>query len=252
MADLTEINRKHFDDVASSHQNNFETLIAQAIYELQVRRHWISPKWVDTITDKDLHDGIRLLDYACGSGTASKALAPFVTSTIGIDLSANMVTEYNNTAREMGLFPERMRGYQCDLLSGDLDPKVGLPDGVLEKFDIIVIGMALHHVSDPGALLEKLKELLKPGGVVVVLDMVPDQVPSVPEHDLEGLESQQLNSLKTIGKHGFTENEMREFYESAGISAAFEYVVIKEEFRLRLFGREVRVTGFIARGQLTE
>ncbi|KAL4913043.1 S-adenosyl-L-methionine-dependent methyltransferase [Aspergillus aurantiobrunneus] len=245
MADLAETNRKHFDKVASTHQTDFGELIAAAIRQLQARRHWISSKWVDNTPDTE----IRLLDYACGAGTVSKALAPYVTEAIGLDVSANMVTEYNDAAQELGLSPARMRGHQHDLLSPS-EPSPDLPsDALSRKFDIIVIGMALHHVADPGKLLRRFAELLKTGGACVVLDMVPGRDDSGIHESLHGLVGEQLDVVKTIGKHGFTEDETRGLYEAAGMGKGFEYVVLEEKFRFRMFGKEFGVQGFIARGE---
>lgn len=42
----------------------------------------------------------------------------------------------------------------------------------LSGFDVVVVCMALHHVTDAGRLLARLKECLKPGGVCVVVDGV--------------------------------------------------------------------------------
>ncbi|KAL4886416.1 S-adenosyl-L-methionine-dependent methyltransferase [Aspergillus karnatakaensis] len=243
-ADLTENNRKHFDKVASNHQSDFGTLIQQAIKELQARRLWISPKWTDTAPDAE----IRLLDYACGAGTVSKALAPYTTQTAGLDLSANMITEYNNAVEELGLDSSRMQGYQYDLLA-DTNTNSTLPDGALAgKFDVIAIGMALHHVSDPAALLRRFASLLKPGGVCVVLERVPgrDTEPGLEEV----LEAEQLSVMKTIAKHGFTEEEMRGLYEQAGMGKGFEYVVIEEPFRFTMFGNQFGTTGFLTRGEV--
>ncbi|KAL4789327.1 S-adenosyl-L-methionine-dependent methyltransferase [Aspergillus venezuelensis] len=229
-SNLTETNRKHFDAVATTYQNNFTNLINQSIHEIQSRRHWISSRWTDTLASPD--DEVRLLDYACGSGTVSK----------------NMVEAYNRTVGEMGFASEKMKGYQFDLLSTDWDNPADLPSYLRQGFDIIVIGMALHHVSGPPLLLRKFRDILKPGGVVIVLDMVPGQVPSLHETELEGLDAREVDVLKTIGKKGFTEDEMKRMYEDAGLGSGFECAVIEEEFRLTLFGREVSVRGFICRG----
>ncbi|KAL4993036.1 S-adenosyl-L-methionine-dependent methyltransferase [Aspergillus recurvatus] len=265
MTEFTETNRKHFEyitrphaahypqhammvtnllssKVASTHQNDFHELIQTAIRQIQARRHWIGSKWTDTTPDTET----RLLDYACGAGTVSKALAPFVSQTIGLDLSANMIKEYNDAADELGLHG-RMQGYQYDLLFPFAETNAPLPSGTLSRFDVIAVGMALHHVSEPAKLLRKFAEHLKPSGVCVVLDMVPGHHGA----DIEGvLEPEQLDVVKTIGKRGFSEEEMRALYAEAGIGRKFEYVVIEERFQFTMFGREFWVTGFLARGEL--
>lgn len=45
-------------------------MIQAAIDELQARRFWMRKDWADT-EDNGSHT-VRLLDYACGGGTASK------------------------------------------------------------------------------------------------------------------------------------------------------------------------------------
>ncbi|KAL2858597.1 S-adenosyl-L-methionine-dependent methyltransferase [Aspergillus pseudoustus] len=253
MSDLAETNRKHFDKVATTHQNDFGDLINAAIREFQARRGWITPKLNETSLSKTERPQVKLLDYACGAGTVSKALAPYATQAIGLDLSSGMVAEYNRAASEMGFNAEKMHAYRYNLLAGDAETDTEtanpLPEGTLtpSSFDVVVIGMALHHVSEPGVLLARFKELLKPRGVCVVMDMVPtDDAP-----DIEGvLEPSQLEVVKTIGKRGFTEQEMRTLYEGAGMRRGFEYVVIEDKFLFTMFGHKFQVTGFMARGEV--
>lgn len=176
-----------------------------------------------------------------------------------------MVAEYNKAAREIfgahgpGLQPGRMEGFQHDLLagsnsdsgsdSGTADAESNpLPSGTLAPFDVIVIGMALHHVTEPGRLLKRLSELLKPGGVCVVLDMVPGSAEHEHGEDLTEL-GHEGSVLDTIGKHGFTEAEMRDLYEGVGMWRGFEYAVFEERFRFTLFGQQCSALGFIARGE---
>ncbi|RDW65659.1 class I SAM-dependent methyltransferase [Aspergillus mulundensis] len=257
MSDFTETNRKHFDKVASNHQNDFGELIAAIITELQSRREWISPKLAGEPKHEDgikEADEVRLLDYACGSGTVSKALAPYTTRSIGLDLSANMVNEYNKTAREMGYGAERMQAHRWDLLSDSTASSAPSDFLAQESYDIVATAMALHHVADPAKLLSRLSELLNPGGVCVVVDMVPEsesastgEVENVFE-TIETLDPSKRGVLDTIGKQGFTEAEMRSMYEGAGMWRRFEYVVLPEKLRFALFGRRFAFPGFVARG----
>jgi SAM-dependent methyltransferase len=176
-----------------------------------------------------------------------------------------MVAEYNKAAREIfgahgpGLQSGRMEGFQYDLLAdshsgsgpdtgpgtADVNP---LPSGTLAPFDVIVVGMALHHVTEPGRLLKRFSELLKPGGVCVVLDMVPGSAQLGHSEDLKEV-GHEGSVLATIGKHGFTEVEMRDLYEGAGMWGGFEYAVFDERFQFTLFGQQCSCLGFIARGE---
>ncbi|RLL96929.1 hypothetical protein CFD26_102696 [Aspergillus turcosus] len=253
MSNLTATNQKHFDNVASTHHTDFGPLIETIMEEIADRRSWIS----STLADKQSTQSIRLLDYACGAGTASKALLPFISEAIGLDLSGNMVKEYNAWARGHG-YAEKMRAYHLDLL--DPRPEGGIEEEELELsgFDVVVVCMALHHVADAERLLARLGGCLKPGGVCVVIDGVPTPTTGEERHaevdsntaDLRAvLGPEQLGVLETINKHGFTEGEMRELYERAGLGRNFEYVVIGRELRFTMFGKSFTRRGFIARGE---
>lgn len=89
--------------------------------------------------------------------------------------------------------------------------------GALASFDATVTSTALYQVTDPGRLVRVFSELLKPGGVCVVVDPIPgcavhecNERKSV--FDVrEVLHHQQRKGSATIGKHGFHEGEMRAF-----------------------------------------
>lgn len=52
----------------------------------------------------------------------------------------------------------------------------------------------------------------------------------------------------TIAKHGFSEAEMRDLYEGAGMGR-FDYEVFEQRFRFTLLGQQGSSMGFIARGE---
>ncbi|KAK6363994.1 hypothetical protein LTS17_012623 [Exophiala oligosperma] len=188
---------------------------------------------------------VRLLDYACGSGTVSKALLPFVTQAIGLDISPGMVFEYNKWAEETGSGSDRAWAYEYDMLAGE--ERSPLPGQNLSDFDIVVVSMALHHVSDPAKLMQRLGQCLRPGGTCVMLDRIPAST----KVKTDATTSTKLReTLKTVNKEGFAEEEMRKLYEDAGMGQNFDYVVIPRPFEARVFGRELSISGFIARGEL--
>ncbi|KAK5204144.1 hypothetical protein LTR47_003691 [Exophiala xenobiotica] len=230
MGDTESKKREFFDQIAVSHQTEFAPLVDAAIQEFQDRRLWIRDDWTD----------VRLLDYACGAGAASKALMPFVSQAVGLDFSEGMVAEYNKWAAGTGFGPERAHAYQSDLLNDDeVQVVTRQKPELVSNFDVVVLGSALHHVGEPAKLLERLAKCLRPGGVCVVLDKAPDN-----DEDIES------TSGATEKPRAFTEVDMRQLYMAAGLGGNFEYRLMRTvEFTLH--GRKMNVTAFVARAELS-
>lgn len=101
-------------------------------------------------------------DLGCGTGETSAALAPFVAQTIAVDRSGEML----QTARR------RLRGMPgVDVRRGEL---AALPIGDGE-LDAAIMLLVLHHVPDPAAVLAEASRTLKPGGRLVLCDMLPHE-----------------------------------------------------------------------------
>ncbi|KAH0543209.1 hypothetical protein FGG08_002470 [Glutinoglossum americanum] len=80
MADFSEVNRKHFDERASSYDNKAwqQKTFDRLSQEILDRKDWIGVDWIEDPDDGDTkeeapHEGavrrtIRVLDFACGTG----------------------------------------------------------------------------------------------------------------------------------------------------------------------------------------
>jgi len=157
-----------------------------------------------------------------------------------------MVAEYNKYAHTMGFDTQKMQAYRHNLLDESDKPPTNVE---LANFDVAVISLALHHVSDPGKLLQRLAGCLKPGGVCVVLD----RAPSPTDTDLETADTQDRPKvLDTINQHTFSEEQMRQLYADAGLSTRFDYVRIPKPFGFTLKGKKMLISGFFARGERAE
>ena len=99
-------------------------------------------------------------DLGCGTGLVSAAFAPFVTRVIGVDASAAMLQAAK----------KRLHGFDnIDLRRGDLE-QLPIDDG---RLDAATLMLVLHHVPDPARALVEVVRVLKPGGRLIVVDMLP-------------------------------------------------------------------------------
>ncbi|KAJ8131715.1 hypothetical protein O1611_g1909 [Lasiodiplodia mahajangana] len=153
-----DINRSIFNEEAASYDDKHRKLNERLTRELQARLDFIGVDWADD--DDDDSDGesgegdskkprreVRLLDYACGTGMMSRALAPYTTQCVGIDLSETMVAVYNKRAENQGLSADEMHAVLGDLAAETVSDTLSSPD--LFNFDIAVVGGGFHHFGDP-------------------------------------------------------------------------------------------------------
>lgn len=99
-------------------------------------------------------------DLGCGTGQVAAALAPFVARVVAIDRSGEML----QTARR------RLRDWShVEVRRGSLE---ALPVGDAE-LDAATLILVLHHVADPAVVLAEAARVLKPGGRLLIADMLP-------------------------------------------------------------------------------
>lgn len=213
-----EQNKEFFNNEAASYDARHEKTLTQLVEEIRSRLDFIGVDWVDDSDDDGDEEGgkneesitkkgVRLLDYACGTGLVSRALAPYTTQCVGIDLSENMVAAYNTRAENQGLTPSEMHAYQGNLLSPAPSPTLTPP---FTNFTLAAVGLGFHHFDDPSLAARRLVERLAPGGVLMIIDFLP--------HDK--MESTHAAS-HTVTHHGFSEAEVRRMFEDAGAGEGF-------------------------------
>jgi ArsR family transcriptional regulator len=145
----------------------------------------------------DLHALLALLDSSlvvgdlgCGTGHVSGLIAPYVARVIAVDASQDMV----HTARR------RLKGVaNVEIRRGELEA-LPMDDGQL---DVAIVALVLHHAPDPARTLAEAHRVLKPGGRILVVDMLP--------HDRSEYQ-QQMGHVWL----GFSEKTMKKHLESAG------------------------------------
>jgi ArsR family transcriptional regulator len=131
-------------------------------------------------------------DLGCGTGQVSELIAPHVSKVIAVDGSTDMV----QAARK------RLKGVaNVEMRRGDMEA-LPIDDGQL---DAAIVALVLHHVPEPARALTEIHRVLKGGGRVLIVDMLP--------HDR--VEYQQQMGHVWLG---FAEPTIRKHLETAGFT----------------------------------
>jgi len=99
-------------------------------------------------------------DLGCGTGQVASALAPFVGRVIAIDRSGEMLQAARRRLRDLPTVEVRR---------GELEA-LPIADDELDAATLLLV---LHHLPDPAAALSEAHRALKPGGRLVITDMLP-------------------------------------------------------------------------------
>jgi ubiquinone/menaquinone biosynthesis C-methylase UbiE len=131
-------------------------------------------------------------DLGCGTGQVAAALAPFVSRVIAVDRSGEML----QAARRL------VRGCRnVEVRRGNLEA-LPIPS---DELDAATLMLVLHHVPDPGAALAEAARVLKPGGRLIIADMLPhdhEEYRQQMGHVWLGFAPDQLTRM--LGAAGFT------------------------------------------------
>jgi ubiquinone/menaquinone biosynthesis C-methylase UbiE len=101
------------------------------------------------------------LDVACGAAHASEAVAPHVRQVVGVDLTPALLAAGAKRLAE--------RGVRNVLLQEANAARLPFADA---SFDLVFCRAAVHHFAEPGAQVGEMARVCRPGGRVVLLDMV--------------------------------------------------------------------------------
>ena len=172
----------------------------------------------------------------------AQTLVPYVTKILGLDLSDNMVNEYNKNADRNG-YSNKMSARTGDILTDPVPTELSGPEYF--DFDIVVVSMALHHFDDASKALRYLGDRLKKGGTCIIIDIVPDHLSDHHHNHIFG------ETAHTVRTHGFTLEQMRDLFKNAGMGSHFGYQVFEEPVVFQKDGMTISKTLFAARAKRT-
>lgn len=141
-----------------------------------------------------LDESWTVADLGCGTGNAVELLAPHVKHVIGIDREPAMIRAAKKRTKGAA---------NIEFRRGDL-MKLPLRD---RELDAAVAFLVLHHVQETEKAVVEIARTLKPGGVLLIVDMT--------EHDRE-------TYRHTMGHvHlGFSERQIKQWATTAGMKLA--------------------------------
>lgn len=102
-----------------------------------------------------------VLDVACGPGLVACAFAQNVRHVVGIDLTPAMIEQARVLQSQLGL----------SNLEWHIGDVAALPF-TTNRFSAVLTRYSLHHVIDPMQVLSEMVRVARPGGRVVVADLV--------------------------------------------------------------------------------
>lgn len=178
--------KKPFDRITEAYYNEMGDEFARKARE---RIHWICEN----------AKGEEILDIGCSQGITSILLGREGKQVLGIDLLADSIQYANECLEKEETFTkDNVTFKNANFMNIDFDGKL---------YDAILLGEVLEHVTDPGRILQKATNLLKPDGHIVVT--LPFGINDYFDHkktyyllDLLNLQTKELQiaNIKSFGK----------------------------------------------------
>jgi ubiquinone/menaquinone biosynthesis C-methylase UbiE len=105
-----------------------------------------------------------VLDVACGPGIVTAALAPRAREVVALDITPEMLAKARQRCAAAGLRNVTFReGSATELPFAD------------NSFDAVVTRLSVHHFPEPGLVLGEMFRVLRPGGTMVLADIVSSE-----------------------------------------------------------------------------
>jgi ArsR family transcriptional regulator len=148
---------------------------------------------------------IKIADLGAGEGLISQLLARRAEEVVCVDNSPKMVEFGSDLADKNGFT-------NLSYKLGDIE-EVPLE---ANSFDLALLSQALHHAQHPQKAVEEACRILKPGGQLIIIDLL--------EHQFE-----KARELYADVWLGFSENKLYQFLKDAGFRQIEVNVVAREE-----------------------
>lgn len=153
---------------------------------------------------------MNVLDMGCGSGITSSYMAEYVHagSVLGVDLSETLIENAEHLKQTRNI--SNLKFKVGDIYS--LKPSGG-------EFDFIYCRFLFQHLKEPEKALRNLAGILKPKGIMCIVDIDDSWLTLYPEsEDVGSLISRSARSQKADGGDRYVGRKLASYLYSAGFS----------------------------------
>lgn len=161
----------------------------------QIRARYVSEESVEarliSMIGKRVFD--QHIDLGTGTGRMIRLFAPFTGVAVGIDNSREMLA-----VARANLDSAKLR--HCQVRFGDIRTL----DVDNASVDFVTVHHVLHYLDEPAEVLHEAARILKPGGIILIVDLAP--------HDNELLRTEFAHR-----RLGFAESEIAGLIQEAGL-----------------------------------
>ncbi len=158
-----------------------------ANWDNKPRRVQLAEKISAAIATLPLNNTMQAMEFGCGTGLVSLALAPKVGSLTALDNSSGMLKVLQEKIDQGKI--SNIHCLQADIFTKDIE----------KRYDLIFCSMTLHHIKDTKALLQRFYALLNPGGYLAIADLSPEDgsfhKPEIEDCYHKGFDTTQLKGL---------------------------------------------------------
>jgi SAM-dependent methyltransferase len=151
---------------------------------------------------------MHVLDVGCGSGAITKGMAEHVGSNgcvIGIDTSSELI--------------EQARLSHKDLTNLSFEKQSIFEYQPAEQFDLIASARTLQWLNNPMEALTKMRSLLKPGGIISILDYNHEKIEwqPAPPDSMKFFYAQFLAWRQDAGMNNHIADDLVNMFSSIGL-----------------------------------
>ena len=161
----------------------------------QMRLSYYDGRVIERMAEVSGADGtMSVADVGTGTGFVAAGIAPRVARVLAVDNSPAMLGVARKNLAELGIS-------NVELLEGDVTA-LPLESG---SVDAAFANMVLHHAEDPAAMLREMARVVRPGGVVAIVDEV--------EHPFAWMREEHADVWL-----GFEKEQVEGFFHEAGLT----------------------------------